>query len=91
MSSLRLMPQTPSRSVAVVFRLLGRLLVVGLFWARRPGASRGEAASGVCSCLAAGCVIAAVLHHQPINSAELNRRFEAVMLLVIGALILVLS
>jgi hypothetical protein len=75
----------------VVFRLLGRLLVVGLLWALWPGASRGEAAASVCACLAAGCAIAAGLQQESIESAELNRWFEACFLVVIAALILVLS
>jgi hypothetical protein len=75
----------------VGFRLLGRLLAVGLLWALWPGVSRGEAAASVCACLAAACAIAAVLQDEPIKRAELNRWFEAFMLLVIAALILVLS
>jgi hypothetical protein len=85
------MPAEPSSSLAAVGRLFGRLLVVWALWAFWPRVSRGDAAAVLCVCLAAGCAVAAVLQGEPMVSTELNRWFEALILFVVAAFILVLS
>jgi hypothetical protein len=91
MASTQHMPYIHYRSLATARRLCGRLLVVGALWALWPGASAGAAAAAVCVCLAAGCAVAAVLRHEPIRDTELNRWFEAFILVIVAALIFDLS
>jgi hypothetical protein len=85
------MPEFHSQSLASVRRLCGRLLVGGAMWALWPRSSRWEASAALWVCLAAGCGVAAAQKHEPVKSKQLNRWFEAFILLVTAALFVVVS
>ncbi len=83
------MPVFHSQSIATIRRLCGRLLVVVALWVVWPGPFRAEAVAALCACLAVGCGVAAGLRKEPFMSAALNRWFEAVILVLVAALIVI--
>jgi hypothetical protein len=77
-----------SSSIASIWRLAFRLLVVAAFARLWPGEGAVKAAALLCYALATGCLIAAIAYGERWVGPGLNRWHEAAALLLVATALL---
>jgi hypothetical protein len=77
-----------SSSKAALRRLVFRLVVIVALAAVWPGPDVAAVTALLCLGLSVGCLVAALVRHEPIRGAGLNHWFEAAALALIAASIL---
>jgi hypothetical protein len=75
-------------SIASLWRLTFRLLVVAAFATLWPGEATAKTTALLCYLLAAGCLVAAIAFGERWAGLSLNRWHEAVVLLMVGTVML---